>query len=532
MNLFRRNLKRRQFLSMGSVGLAMPGVLKASRLFAPSEAAAEDSGTDYRKVKALKVPYDVVVIGGGCSGTAAALAAAEKGLTVAIFEKADFIGGPVHGGNGPFAVGTAMQKDAQIDFGPEEAFKLFMNHTHWRADARLVSDYLNKSADTVAWLEALGVKFNDVVAYFPGAEFTWHYKDPESPNITEAIYERARQLGVDAYTKTPVEALVRDDGRVVGVVARNNSGEPVRAEAKAVVIATGGFGANPEWVKKYTGYETGVDIFPFAHEGLVGDGIRMAWDAGAGKTEMVMHTFASMPDPYWGPGGTAWELGSFRQPNLLVNLSGERFMNEEVMQDPGYAANAIHRQKNGCAFMILDASANRCYEQHGWDFLLAKVSVKKPENFQATIEKARDEGYRHLFMADSLEALSAQTGIDPEGLRNTVTDYNRACDRGRDDVYFKNDKYLRAIKTPRFYAARFFLGGYGSFGGIKINHRTEVLTEDCTAIPGLYAVGRDANTIYTDTYIFSMSGNDTAFDFNSGRIAAENAAGYIALGRS
>jgi fumarate reductase flavoprotein subunit len=518
---------------MGSIGLAVPGVLRASKLFASNNgdvgATARVGG---RKIKTLKESYDVAVVGGGCSGTAAALAAAEEGLKVAVFEKADFMGGDVHGGNGPFAVGTAMQQESQIDFGCKEAFRLFMAHTHWRADARLISDYINKSADTVSWLQNLGVKFNDVVAYFPGAEFTWHYKDPESPNITEAIWERARELGAVGYLETPVVELVKAGGRVAGVVARDASGELIRVNAGAVIVATGGFGANPEWVKKYTGYEVGVDIFPFAHPGIVGDGIRMAWEAGGGATDMVMHTYASLPDPYWGPGGTAWELGSFRQPNLMVNLAGERFMNEEVMQDPGYAANAIHRQQDGCGFMIFDEAAGRYYEEHGWDFLLAKVSVKKPENFQAKMQKARDEGYRHLFMADSLDALGAETGIDPAGLRSTVAEYNRACDSGRDDVFYKDDRYLRPIRTPKFYAARFFLGGYGSFGGIRINHRTEVVSKNYDVIPGLYAVGRDANTIYADTYLFSMSGNDTAFDFNSGRIAGENAGKYLRAGRS
>jgi fumarate reductase flavoprotein subunit len=99
-------------------------------------------------------------------------------------------------------------------------------------------------------------------------------------------------------------------------------------------------------------------------------------------------------------------------------------------------------------------------------------------------------------------------------------------------VFYKDDRYLRPIRTPKFYAARFFLGGYGSFGGIRINRRTEVVSENYDVIPGLYAVGRDANTIYADTYLFSMSGNDTAFDFNSGRIAGENAGKYLRAGRS
>jgi fumarate reductase flavoprotein subunit len=130
-------------------------------------------------------------------------------------------------------------------------------------------------------------------------------------------------------------------------------------------------------------------------------------------------------------------------------------------------------------------------------------------------------------MADSLEKLCKQTGIDVNGLRITVDEYNKACEKGRDELFHKQAKYLRPIKQPTFYAGRFSLGGFGSLGGIDINHKTEVLTKEHEVITGLYAAGTDANNIYGDTYPIYLAGNTMAFAINSGRMAAENALEYI-----
>ncbi|MBP2655465.1 MAG: FAD-dependent oxidoreductase [Firmicutes bacterium] len=469
---------------------------------------------------------DVVVIGSGPSGLAAACSAAENGSQVLILEKGNSMGGGVKGGNGLFAVESRLQKEKQLAFTKEDAFKFLMDYTHWKVDAQLVSAYINKSASTIAWLENMGINFIDVVAYFIGAQYTWHFKDPASPAFTEAIFEKAKTYGASIKLDTSAKSLIKEENRVVGVIAEDKLWQQIEIRAKAVIIASGGFGGNKDWIKKYTGYEHGVDLYTFAFPEVQGDGIQMAWDAGAGKSDMMMNTHVCLPDPFGGPGGTGFELGSFRQPNLMVNIDGERIMNEEIMRSPGFAGNAVHRQKNGCAFMIFDEAANEYYDT-GWDFVMSKLPIAKSNNLRALIKKAQTEGYEHLFMADSLEELSTVTGIELQGLKKTMAEYNQACEHGRDDMFYKQAKYLRPLTKPKFYAARFFQGGYGSLGGIKINCKTEVVTEAGAAIPGLYAVGNDANSIYNGSYPFVISGNVSSFCYNSGRIAGENAAAYI-----
>jgi fumarate reductase flavoprotein subunit len=151
----------------------------------------------------------------------------------------------------------------------------------------------------------------------------------------------------------------------------------------------------------------------------------------------------------------------------------------------------------------------------------------KIADFDKSIQNALDQGYQHLFVADSIEELAEKTGINPAGLQKTVGEYNESCERGYDELFNKPHPYLRPLKTRKFYAARLFPSAYGSVGGIKINHRTEVLDKDWDVIPGFYAAGNDACSIYGDSYVFILPGNTMGFAVNTGRIAGENAAEYI-----
>ena len=158
---------------------------------------------------------------------------------------------------------------------------------------------------------------------------------------------------------------------------------------------------------------------------------------------------------------------------------------------------------------------------------MAISQTTKVPNIDAEIRKAVADGNHDLFVADSLDDLAAQTGIEVTALKATVEEYNTACDTGRDDVFHKRLLYLRSLREPPFYAGTVRPGGYGSLGGIKINHRTEVVTKDQDVIPGLYAAGTDACAIYGDSYVFVLPGNTMGFALNSGRMAGENAADYV-----
>ena len=130
-------------------------------------------------------------------------------------------------------------------------------------------------------------------------------------------------------------------------------------------------------------------------------------------------------------------------------------------------------------------------------------------------------------MTDSIDELCVRTGINPEGLKRTLAEYNHACETGYDRQFNKNPRYLKPVKRPKFYAARFYRSGLGSLGGIRINHRAEVLDKNHDVISGLYAAGTDANVLCGDSYTFIMPGHTSGFAYNTGRIAGENAAGLV-----
>ncbi|MBU3199824.1 FAD-dependent oxidoreductase [Clostridium estertheticum] len=472
---------------------------------------------------------DVVVIGGGASGLAAAITAAEKGAQVMILEKANSTGGCANMAMGLLGVETKLQKERLIGLTREEAFEKFMDYTHWRSDAKLVKKYIDKSADTIEWLQEMGVEFALPSKYFPGSEATWHIVKPKTGNpglraaatMIKAMTERADELGVKILLETPVKSLIKEDGEVIGITANDKDGE-LEVYAGAVIISTGGFGDSPEFIKKYTPYEWGKDIFSYRIPGLTGDGIQMAWDAGAAKDYMSMELVFFAPNT----GGYAPIELPFRQPNVFVNLDGKRFYNEEVVENPVFSVNAISRQKNRVAFSIIDDKLIKKYEENGLDLINVVTSSMNMSDFNHEKEEAIKNGSDVLFIADSIEELAEKTGIDKEGLKTTLESYNEACKTGDKD-FGKNHKYMIPIDGSKLYALKFAPSAYGSLGGIKINDMTEVLTDEFKVISGLYATGTDANSVCNPDYVFILPGNTLGFAVNSGRMAGNNAVEYI-----
>lgn len=491
-----------------------------------------------------QIETDVAIVGGGTAGLAAAVAAAEKGAKVTVIEKSSTTGGTGNMGMGPFAVESKLQRMKNITLTREEAFKIFMEYTHWRVDARLVSLYINKSADTMDWLEKMGVVWGGVEAYVRGSYATHHQVTPPGgrhgvPMSASAMFkvltDTANDMGVKFLIKTAAKKLIKENGKVVGVIAEDASGE-VQVKAKAVIIATGGFGNNTDMIKKYTPYEWGKDLFSMRLPGMVGEGIKMAWEAGAGAEGLNIElTCMAGATPFTGEVVDSGAMNAamfspvtpaFGQPNLIVNLHGERFMNEAEMGNATFFGNAVSRQPKRSAFVIFDAATAKNYMEIGYDWINGMMPPMKVNDFDAEVRKAISNGNTHLFAASSLDELASKTGINAENLKKQVEEYNKACETGRDDIFHKRTLYLRTVKQPNFYAGKAVPGGYGTLGGIKINHRTEVVTEEQDTIPGLYAAGTDANSVFADSYIFILPGNTMGFAINSGRIAGENAGVY------
>ena len=149
------------------------------------------------------------------------------------------------------------------------------------------------------------------------------------------------------------------------------------------------------------------------------------------------------------------------------------------------------------------------------------------DDIEKVIQNSIDQGCPNLYIADSIEELAQKTGIELEGLKATIAEYNAYAEKGRDPLFGRNWEHMHPLNGPRYYACRNMPSAYGSLGGIKINHKTEVLDKEWHKIPGLFAAGSDACTIFGDSYVFVLPGNTMGFALNTGRIAGENAVDYL-----
>lgn len=495
---------------------------------------------------------DVVVIAGGMSGLCASVAAAEKGASVIVFEKSLTLGGAANMGMGFFAAGSHIQKAALNDFSADDAFRLMMEYNHWRADARLIRKLYDQSASTVRWVEDMGVEFLGAFSYFKDSKATWHLpKFPGSNKpaergasvLVKAISDRATELGVQFMFNTPAKSIIREGNRVSGVTALTADGEEILAECDAVIVCTGGFGDNPQMIEENLGYRHGVDLFSFRIPGLVGEGMKMVWAIGGGRTPCNIEMTYESP----GMSGGFYVDTIMRQPNLMVNLDGKRFINEEIMCNTPFTGNAINIQKKRVGFSIISDELIESYRDAGYDYRgYHKYAIGTINGLQEALDSffdqtnedeqhimmmklagVKDAEQKFLFKADSIEDLALQAGIDPKGLSKTVEEYNQMCDTGRDTLFGKATRYLRPIRGKVFYALAYYPSGYGSLGGIKVDDCLRVVTDEGDPIPGLYSAGTDSCNIFGDSYCFYLPGSTMGYAINSGRMAGYNAVDYI-----
>jgi fumarate reductase flavoprotein subunit len=469
---------------------------------------------------------DVVVVGSGASGLAAALESAQGGAKTIVFEKQPVIGGTSNFFEGIFAVGSSMQKGKYISYSSDQAFKNFMEYNHWRSDARLVRALINRSADTIHWLKSMGVEFLEVTINMPDAPRTYHVVKGRGQAAVKALALSAKENSVVVRTASPVKRILKERTGTSGVIVELN-GKEVEVACRAVVIASGGYANNPEWIKKYTGLELGRTITPMGNTGKMGDGIRMAWEMGAAAEGMgVLHMIRVAPCSPEFPFMNAVE-GAAIQPVLWVDPKGERFCDEGIAYYDTSLGNVNSRYKQGYTFCLFDDSIKKHFTEKGVFRGMGTIVSpgSKLHDLDEKIESFLSLNSAEFFGANSIEELAKKMEVNPETLKNTVRQYNAFCAQGRDAEFAKDPEYLLPLTGPRFYAAKARTCFLGTMGGIKINHRTEAVDEYGDPIPGIYAAGLDAGGLHAESYSMrDTSGIASAFAIITGRVAGENAA--------
>ena len=492
--------------------------------------------------------FDVVVVGGGNAALCAALAAREAGARVLLLEKA-----PPHerGGNSFFTAGgfrfthaglEDLRKDVLVDLTDEEAAAVdvppytsdqflgdLMRLTENLSDSDLADVLIRGSRPTVVWMRRHGVRWILMMArqsyHVGGKHLFWGGLNVEAvgggPGLIEALYDGAERLGVAVSYGTKATGL-RLDGRgaIRGIACRGADGF-FEVATRAVVLASGGFEANPEWRTRYLGpgWEL-AHVRGTRHN--TGDGIRIAIEIGA------------QPFGNWsGCHAVAWDAGSppfgdrrvgdmFQKHSyplgIIVNVRGERFVDEGAdFRNYTYAkyGRDILKQPQRLAFQIFDQKV---------------VPILREEYRIREVTKGE---------AGTIEELARQLEIDPANLVRTVEGFNKAVlpgtfnpavldGKGTRDITPPKSNWAQPLDTPPFVGYAVTCGITFTFGGLRVTPRAEVLDTEDRPIPGLLAAGELVGGLFYENY---PGGTGLMAGAAFGRLAGEQAAAYVARAR-
>lgn len=481
---------------------------------------------------AAKDKYDVVVVGSGAAGQAAALTARENGASVLLLEKGRTTGGSANYSEGIFAVGSYLQKEKGIEVSGTEVLKEEVEYSKYKADSRIWRKYVDASAENVQWLADEGVIFERVQAMGAG-EATWHiYKGFGYGAIHNALEPKFRKLGGELLTSTAAVALkLNEDGSKTITIRNEADGTVEDITAKVVVLAAGGYLNNKEMMAEETDYDLSRMI-PVSSGKGTGDGLRLGWSVGARKygtgMAMLFGGYLDDPDqPYFKMMSSQMNAAAGQQPLLWVNEDGERFVDESVIYNFSYAGNALYTQNE--VYSILNTGVIERMAKDG-NFMGLGVYVErgqKMDKLAEEIDQAVAAKKPFIFKADTIEELADKTGLPKEQLLATVKRYNNFAAKGEDEDFGKNADYLVAVDQGPFYAFKLNIGAFCTMGGLKVNVNNEVEDDQGKVIPGLYAAGNDASGLTGDTYGPNMPGTCAGYAFYSGRNAALNAQKYL-----
>lgn len=475
----------------------------------------------------MEYKTQIAVVGGGASGMSAAVAAAEAGASVIVLEANEIVGGNGLFPRGIFGVDSTIQRSKLIFADTDEVFTNCMEYSHWKLDSNLIRTLIDRSGNTIDWLEKKGVKFTDVVHHIPNqVPEVFHITDSKL-NVGKAVIGALKvcceKYGVKILTGIKGKRLIFDgDGVINGVICESQNGETVKILADKVIICTGGFAGNPELIKKYYPKFDSSVLIQGAGMRHKGDGLNMALEAGA----CIEGNFAMEIAAPKIKGHEPLNLLIGKPQNLWINCFGKRFANEGIVYDFTMAANACLRQPKAEMWVLFDSAIMEKTLSDGRDIIeLIHISPDCEKRLAETILKAHKDGT--LKVSDNLADIAEFIGCSPDNLKSTVEEYNSYCTQNHDAKYAKKRPYLRSISNMPYYVIKAGAQMLITHGGIRVNDRFEALNDKLETVPNLYIAGVDFGGVDADIYNVTMSGHGFGFAVNSGRMAGENSANSV-----
>ena len=457
----------------------------------------KDKGSGGAKAE-KSIDTEVVIIGAGGAGMTAAIMLKQAGTDFVILEKMPYLGGNTTKATGGMnASETHYQKEQDIPDSNALFAADTMKGGHALNDSSLVAVMANNSADAIDWLDTIGAELPKI-SFSGGATVKRIHAPADGSGVGEFLVNRfsakLTELGVDVMLETAATELITDaEGKLTGVKAESPD-TAYTINAKAVILATGGFGANEEM---YTTYRPDLKGTVTTNApGATGDGIVMAQALGADLVDIEqiqLHptveqtTSILITESVRGDGA------------ILVNQSGVRFTNELLTRDA--VSKAELAQEGSYAYVVFDQNLR--------DHLKA-------------IEKYVKSGI--TMQADTIEGLAEQLNIDPATLAKTLADWNEIVKNQNDTEFGRTTGMDNDLSTPPYYAIKIAPGIHHTMGGVKIDTAAEVINTEGKAIPGLFAAGEVCGGVHGGN---RLGGNAVADIVIFGRIAAESAIAYL-----
>lgn len=481
------------FDAVSGATMSSKATYEAVRMALDSASGKENSAEDIKDDSC-----DIVVIGAGGAGLSASIKASQGGAKVILLEKQGTAGGNTISATGGLnAAETSVQKKMGIADSKDQFYKDTMKGGYNLNDEALVKNMVEQAPETVDWLISVGVDLSDVGKMAGSTNSRTHRPQGGAAvgaHMVPVLEKAALNVGVDLRKNSKVLDIIEKDGKAAGVIVEKN-GKKYKIDAKAVIIATGGFGANPDMVVRYKANLKGFGTTN--HKGATGDAFAWIEKFGGQLTQMDQIQTHPTVVPANGVMITEAVRGNGA---IMVNREGKRFGSEMATRD--VMSSAVLAQTGATAYLVFDTSVRK--------------SLKAIEGY---VKKGL------LTEGETPEALAEKLGMPKETLAETIARYNGFVASGNDaDFGRKGSEMPRALNEGPYFAVEVGPAIHHTMGGIVINTKAEVVDASGKAIPGLYAAGEVTGGVHGGN---RLGGNAVADICVYGKIAADSALEYI-----